>query len=318
MIIVTFNSSPFIEGCLFSILEQIGNMAHEVIIIDNNSRDETCAIIKEQFPQAILLEHPFNAGFASANNIALQRAKGEFVLLINPDIVWRRGKLERAIQFLKQHPEVGALGCRLTLGDGSWQKSHGHFPALIRELKEALYLPRLFPRSRWMRGVFAYEDSSKPRPVDWVSGAFYLSYRRLLDKAGFFDERYFMYYEDIDLSKRIRKKGKDIYYYPEVEMVHLQRWPSLIDFGESPYIYFGKFFGRNSAKTLRYILVLKSIIRVLIYLPLSIFSGKVIFREKLQSYYRSLKFHVFHAPRVIRGLNAIRERRSNQVSSCSP
>ncbi len=315
VIIVTFNSSPFIGRCLSSILEGVGDVPYELIIIDNNSTDETCTIIKDQFPQAIHLANTFNAGFARANNLAIQRARGEFVLFINPDIVWKRGRLERAIRFLKEHPEVGALGCRLSLADGSWQKSHGGFPTLMREFKEAFYLPRLFPRSRWMSGIFAYEESPKPKPVDWVSGAFFLCYRRVLDEVGSFDERYFLYYEDIDLSKRIREKGKDIYYYPEVEVVHLQRWPALIDFGESPYIYFDKFFGRKSARTLRYILIVKTIIRVLIFLPLSCLSRKAIFRDKGQSYYRTLKFHLVDARRIISGLDTTPEKRSNQVHS---
>lgn len=275
-------------------------MVHELIIVDNKSADQTVAIIENQFPQAILVANSRNAGFAGGNNVALRRARGDLVLLINPDTVWRRGKLADAIQFLKRHPDVGALGCRLTLGDGSWQKSHGHRPGLVRELKEALYLPRLFPRSRWMRGVFSYIDCAEPKSVDWISGAFFLSYRLLLDEVGFFDERYFMYYEDVDLSTKIQNTGKKIYYYPDVEITHLQRWPSLIDFGESPYIYFDKFFGRKSARILRYILLVKTIIRVLIFLPLSILSGESTFRDKFRSYCRSLKFHLFEAPGIIK------------------
>ena len=110
IIIVTFNSSPYIRDCLRSILDQVRDMNHELIIVDNDSKDETCEIIEREFPQVILIRNGFNAGFARANNLALQRAKGEFVLLINPDTIWERGDLKKAIGFLKEYPKIGGLG----------------------------------------------------------------------------------------------------------------------------------------------------------------------------------------------------------------
>ena len=309
IIVVTFNSSPFIKACLHSTLDQMKDIDYELIIVDNDSKDETYEIVKKEFSQAILIRNEPNVGFARANNLALRKAKGEFILLINPDTVWKRGEAKKAIQFMRGHPEIGALGCRLVLADGCWQKSHGNFPTLIRELKEALYLPRIFPRSQWMRGVFAYMDHLNPKPVDWVSCTFFLCHRKLMAEVGFFDERYFLYYEDIDLSKRIREKGKDIYYYPEIEIIHYQKWPSIIDFGESPYIYFNKHFGLHFAQILRYILLLKAFLRLLIFSPFVLFPGRVVLRDKFKSYYRTFKFHLFDASEIIRGLNTRGKRR---------
>jgi GT2 family glycosyltransferase len=300
IIIVTFNSSSLIEACLFSILDQVKDMGHELIIVDNDSKDGTREIIEKGFPQAILIRNDSNKGFAKANNLALQRAKGDFILLINPDVEWKRGELKEAIQFLKNHPEIWALGCRLVLEDGSWQKSFGHFPTLARELKEAFYLPRIFPRSQWMKGVYAYEDSLKPKPVDWVSCTFFLSQRKLIAEVGCFDERYFMYYEDIDLSKRIREKGMEIYYFPKIEVIHYQKGTSIIDYGESPYIYFNKFFGLYFAENLRYILLLKTFLRICIFFFLAFFPGRMVFRDKFKSNGRTFKFHLFEAPKVMR------------------
>ncbi len=302
MIIVTFNSSHFIEVCLQSILKQIKGMDYELIIIDNASKDKTCSLIEERFPEALLVRNHSNEGFAKANNLALQRAIGDFILLINPDTEWKKGELQEAIQFLIDHPEIEALGCRLILEDGSWQKSHGNFPTLIREIKEALYLPRIFPQSQWMRGVYVYQDNRDPVPVDWISGTFFLFKKEILTEVGTFDEHYFMYYEDIDLSKRIREKGKEIYYFPKIEIAHYQRVGSVIDYGESPYIYYNKFFGSNFAEILRYILLLKSFLRVWFFLSLSFFSKKVVFREKLRSNYNTFKYHLFEASRVLRSL----------------
>ncbi len=302
IVIVTFNSSSFIGRCLHSILERVKGMNYELIVVDNASKDKTCFLIEERFPEALLVRNNSNEGFAKANNLALRRARGDFILLINPDTEWKKGELQGAIQFLIDHPEIEALGCRLMLEDGSWQKSHGNFPTLIREIKEAFYLPKIFPQSQWMRGVYAYQDNREPIPVDWISGTFFLFRKGMLTEVKTFDEHYFMYYEDIDLSKRIREKGKEIYYFPEIEIAHYQRVGSVIDYGESPYIYYNKFFGFNFAEILRYILLLKYFLRVWIFLSLSFFSKEVVFREKLRSNYNTFKYHLFEAPGVLRSL----------------
>ena len=302
IIIVTYNSSRFIGACLRSLADQMGGLDHEILLVDNASSDETCRLIREEYPIVTLIENPSNVGFARANNLGLQKATGDFVLLINPDTVWKRGDVRRVIRFLRDHPEIGGLGCRLILQEGSWQKSHGYFPTLGRELKEALYLSRFFPEAEWARGMFIYKEKSGPRVVDWVSATFFLCPRKILLDIDGFDDRYFMYYEDIDLSKKIRERGKGIVYDPEVEIVHYQRVPSVYDFGESPYLYFEKHFGLSSAKTLRYVFLLKFFVRILIFGLLALFTGKEIFKEKRDINYRTLKFHLFEAGRILERL----------------
>jgi hypothetical protein len=119
-----------------------------------------------------------------------------------------------------------------------------------------------------------------------------------------------MYYEDIDLSKRIRERGKEVYYFPRIEIVHYQRWPPLIDFGESPYIYFNKHFGLYFTEMLRYILIFKTFLRFMIFLPVALIPGRTIFGTKLKSYYCTLKFHLCEAPRFIRSSSLGPESRS--------
>lgn len=302
VVVVTFNSSPFIRGCLHSILEQAEGIDHEVIIVDNASKDKTCPLIRLTFPQVVLIENQTNIGFAGANNIGLRRAKGDFILLINPDTCWKRGEIGKALQFLRDHPEAGGLGARLILKDGSWQKSHGNFPTLLRELKEALYLPRFFPGSKWFKGMFIYREKREPAAVDWVSCTFFLGRRNVMAEAGFFDERYFMYYEDIDLSKGIRERGKELYYYPGIEIVHFQGSPKVYDYGESPYLYFHKHFGLPFAKILRWVLALKSLLRAVIFSMLTFLTRQEVFREKRNLNGRSLRFHLFHAGHVLKEL----------------
>jgi hypothetical protein len=300
VLIVTYNSSPYIEACLRSFQEPLNGIDHEIIVVDNHSRDETCSLLKTRFPGVILIENTANRGFGAANNLGLQRARGEFVLLLNPDIAWKKGEIRKAFLFLRDHPEAGGLGCRLVFPDGAWQRSHGNFPTLRRETQEAFYLPRIFPGKRW--GVFLYREPKENIPVDWIAAAFFLAPKRLLLEVGGFDDRFFMYYEDIDLSRRIREKRKTLYYYPDLEVVHDQRLPELYDFGESPYLYFNKHFGLSFAEKIRYLLLMKTLLRMVIFAPLAFFTGKKGIRQRLAANYRTFKYHLLESPRVLKRL----------------
>ena len=301
VIIVTHNSAPFIEGCLSSISRQLKGLHHEIIVVDNDSSDNTPARVRQGFPEVFLMTNGSNLGFAAANNSGLRRAKGEFVLFINPDTEWKRGNIKEAIQFLRDHRETGAVGCRLVLGDGSWQKSCGHFPTLLRELREVFYLPRLFGEKPWSEGIFIYGEM-EAGPVDWASAAFLLIPNRVLSEVQGFDERYFMYYEDMDLSKKIRDSGREICFYPSIEITHHQGMPPVYDSGESPYLYFGKHFGPPSAKRLRYVLLLKALVRISVFVPLFLLTGQKIFGEKLETNYRTFKYHLWEAPALLNKL----------------
>ncbi len=301
IIIVTYNSSSHIDACLRSMMERMEGISYEVIVIDNASSDGTCRMIEQEFPDVILLQNSWNIGFARANNLGLSRARGEFILLMNPDTVWKKGNIKRGLQFLSDHPDVGGLGCRLILNEGCWQKSYGNFPTLSREMKEACYLSRFFTEWKCCQGMFIYKESTGTGPVDWVSCTFFLSSKEVLLGVGGLDERYFMYYEDIDLSKRVREKGRQIYYYPEIEILHHQRIPPIYDFGESPYVYFEKHYGSFSAHILRYVLLYKSALRIGIFGFLTL-SGRKIYRDKLKTNYRTFKYHLFEGPDVLRKL----------------
>jgi GT2 family glycosyltransferase len=163
-------------------------------------------------------------------------------------------------------------------------------------------LPRLFPRWGCCRGTFAYRERTGEGPVDWVAGAFCLARRDVLLEVGGFDERYFLYGEDIDLSKKIREKGKEIFYYPGIEITHYQRMPLIYDFGESPYLYFDKHFGPSYAEALRYVLLFKMLVRLMIFFPLASLTGKEAFREKLKTIYGTFRFHLLEAPGVLKKL----------------
>jgi GT2 family glycosyltransferase len=161
----------------------------------------------------MLLENSENHGFAKAVNMGLQRATGEFVLLLNPDAVIRSESFYPVIDFLRRNPNIGICGCKLLNGDGSLQYSTGSFPTLFSTLSR-MVLPRPMRK-------YCMWDYDKIRGCDWVTGAFMLIRRCLIKKLGYFDEKYFMYYEDVDYCLQAKRKGWEIYYYPGIIIRHL-------------------------------------------------------------------------------------------------
>lgn len=198
--------------CLDSVYQNLTNkISFEVICFDNNSEDETAKAIKEKFPQVILIENKENIGFARANNRCFEIARGGNILLLNNDAYLQDDSLLKMVRFLRSGTDVGCVGGKLIYPNGNLQISYGYFPTFlfnnffIRALLKKIKL--VFPGRR-------------PVKTDWISGAYFLIKKEVLDDVGFFDERFWMYYEEIDLCMRIRHAGYKIYYYPESVVVH--------------------------------------------------------------------------------------------------
>ena len=215
IIIVNFNTRELLKECLKSLIVngrwQMVNS--EVIVVDNASKDKSPAMIKKNFPKVKLIENRTNLGFAQANNQGIKKAKGEYLLLLNPDTRVEPGSLEKLIQFAQKHPEAGIVGAKLINPDGSVQPSVYHFPTLGRATREY-----------WLSQEGVYEKyapkSKKAIEVEAVTGAAMLIPRKTIEKVGLLDERYFMYFEDLDYCRRIRQAGLKVYYLPEAEIIH--------------------------------------------------------------------------------------------------
>jgi GT2 family glycosyltransferase len=222
VVIVNYNVKHFIEQCLFSVLKASENLSCEVFVVDNNSVDGSVTLIKEKFPQINLIVNKTNTGFSVANNQAIKLAKGEYVLLLNPDTVVQEDTFTKIIAFMDSHSDAGGLGVKMLDGQGNFApESKRGLPTPSVAFYKMFGLSRFFPKSkRFGKYHLSYLPENQINEIDVISGAFMLIRKTVLDKIGLLDESFFMYGEDIDLSYRIKKAGYKNYYFPETQIIH--------------------------------------------------------------------------------------------------
>ncbi|HNS46026.1 MAG TPA: glycosyltransferase [Bacteroidales bacterium] len=222
VVIVNYNVKYFLEQCLLSVRKAISDIEAEVFVVDNNSVDSSVQMVREKFPEVILIENDENKGFARANNQAISRSQGNYVLLLNPDTVVEDDTFSKIIAFMDEHREAGGLGVKMVDGKGKFlPESKRGLPTPSVAFYKIFGLSRLFPKSRrFGQYHLSYLDKEQVHQVDILSGACMLLRREVLDRIGLLDETFFMYGEDIDLSYRITKAGYRNYYYPKARIIH--------------------------------------------------------------------------------------------------
>jgi GT2 family glycosyltransferase len=220
IIIVSWQVRDDLRACLQS-LQQNAEVAPEIIVVDNASGDGTVEMVRAAFPEVQLLANDANHGFAAANNQGLQVARGQFVLLLNPDTLVPPGALAMLLDFGRQHPEAGVIGPRLLNSDGSLQPSCRKFPTVAAALFRHTLLGRLFPNAHWMREYLMCDwGHDAPREVDWVSGACMMISRRALEQVGLLDEGFYWGSEDVDYCFRLHQAGLKVLYTPQPAITH--------------------------------------------------------------------------------------------------
>ena len=224
VIIVNYNVKYFLEQCLCSVTKAVQNINAEIFVVDNNSTDNTRDFFLEKFTQANFIWNTENMGFSKANNIALQQAKGEYILFLNPDTIVPEDGFEKCISFFKSNPNAGALGVKMLDGSGNFLKeSKRSYPSPLTSLYKLSGLSRLFPHSKtFSKYHLGNLNKNENNEVDVLAGAFLMVPKKVLDVVGSFDESFFMYGEDIDLSYRIQQAGFKNFYFPEVQMLHFK------------------------------------------------------------------------------------------------
>ena len=222
IVIVNYNVKYFIEQCLHSVEKAITQIDAEVIVVDNNSVDGSCAMILKKFPDVNLIENKKNTGFSVANNQAIKIAKGEYVLLLNPDTVVEEDSFAKLLNFADSHPDAGGIGVKMIDGKGHFlPESKRALPTPEIAFYKMFGLSTLFPHSkRFARYHLGHLDKDKIHEVEVLSGAFMLLRKKVIDKIGMLDESFFMYGEDIDLSYRITQAGYKNYYFPVTTIIH--------------------------------------------------------------------------------------------------
>ncbi len=222
ILIVTYNSAKLIGRLLDHLAHELQGLAAEVIVIDNASRDSTAELVAQSYPWVKLIASKDNLGFAAGNNQAAKQASGRYMLLLNPDAIPHAGSLALGLRMLAETAEVGLAGGELIGADGSRQPSARMFPTLRDELFTLSGLAARYPQSP----LFARLDRRWANPdqeavVDWIPGAFVFIPTEVFRRLGGFDERFFMYYEEVDLCRRMQQAGLKILYWPQLKAMHI-------------------------------------------------------------------------------------------------
>jgi hypothetical protein len=230
VIVVSFNTRDVLRLCLQSILTECEQMpagfAAEILVVDNASIDGSMEMVEREFGATRfpvrILQSQINLGFAEANNVAMETARGHYLVLLNSDALFHSGALRLAIQHMDADTSVGVGGARLVGPDGEWQPSARAFPTIWHMFVVSSGLASRFPKSR----IFGAFDRTWASPdfqaeVDWVPGAFSIMRREALVKTGLFDPQFFLYSEEVDLCRRIKANGFHVLYWPDVVVTHL-------------------------------------------------------------------------------------------------
>ncbi len=261
ILIVNWNVRDLLRDCLRSIERGRGDLDIEVIVVDSASGDNSAAMVAAEFPWVTLLPQTDNVGFPRGNNIALTHARGDALLLLNPDTVILGDALPTLVAYLAAHPDVGAVGPQLLNPDGSVQSSRRRFPTLATGFLESTWLEGLAPGV--LRRYYALDlPDDATADVDWLTGACILVPRAVYERVGGLDEDYYMYSEELDWCRRIRAAGWRVVYLPAAQVVHHVGKSSEqavtarhINFQRAKLRYFRKYHGRAAAAALRLFLL---------------------------------------------------------------
>lgn len=232
IILLNYNTKEITLSCLKSILKNTKGVRYEVIIVDNNSSDGSQISLGKfcsQHKAFKLMKVSKNLGFAKGNNLALKKVKGDFVLLLNSDTIVSKNAIGNMFRWMKDHPKYGIATCKLLNKDGSIQGTGGYFPNLLRvfswmSIEDIPFVTKFIKPFHPLQSKSLFKDESvykKFQELDWVTGAFMMINREVIDKIGDIDEKYFMYTEDTDFCFRAKKAGWKVAYLPKWSITHL-------------------------------------------------------------------------------------------------
>lgn len=254
IIIVNYNTKQLTLNCLQSVYQSITDYSYEVILIDNNSRDDSVEAIQQHYPQVHLIANSENTGFSRANNQGMKVAQGRYILLLNSDTVVQPDTFDIMLRFMDEHPEVGVSGCKVVLPDGTLDKACKRgFPTPSATFYYVSRLTKLFPHNPHINAYHRGDlDEDEPSPIDCLVGAFMLVRREAIDQVGMLDETFFMYGEDIDWCYRIQQAGWINYYYPKTKITHYKKASSrnkpykiTYEFHRAIYVLYNKHFRKQ-------------------------------------------------------------------------
>lgn len=224
IVIVNYNVCDLLLNAVASVYVALEGISGEIIVVDNASSDGAIETLNRIYPEVITIPLDRNLGFGAANNIGIERSRGEYILLLNPDTVVQEGTLRTMLEFMREHPDAAFSGCKIILPNGSYDPvSKRGFPSPWSSFCRVFGLSRLFPKSKFFGGYnLTYMDANEVARIDALAGCFMFCRGDVLKRLGGFDTDFFMYGEDLDLCYRAKKMGGEIYYVPWTSIMHFK------------------------------------------------------------------------------------------------
>jgi N-acetylglucosaminyl-diphospho-decaprenol L-rhamnosyltransferase len=270
IIIVNWNTKGLLRDCLRSIYAHNESDFIEVTVVDNASRDGSEEMVVEEFPDVRMIQSGGNIGFARANNLAIKGTQSTFLLFLNPDTEIRDDSLRLMVEFLKSNPSVGAVGCKMRNADGKLQPLGLQWhPTPLTEMATILCLSERTINT--LKPILPYFNPENSGYLKKLYGGCLMVRKEVLEQVGYFDERFFMYAEDVDLCRRIEKSSWKLYYMNDAEIIHLGGGASSQTFNqfstltkcESLYKYMEKYYGRLGKHSYKAAVFLASNVRLI-------------------------------------------------------
>lgn len=298
-IIVNWNTRELLLQCVASVYQTASDISIEIIVVDNGSRDDSIKALREKFPQVHCIANSENRGFGAANNQGFGMMKGRYALLLNTDATLTPGALEILYKFMETRPDVGMACGQLLNPDGSKQNSHAAFPSMLSLMVNESLLKWLLP------GKFPskYHHYDQPLPVDSCVGACMIVRKIAMDQVGFFDERYFFFFEETDWARQFWEHGWKVFFVPQARVIHAQGQSAgtnvlaRILFYYSRYQYLRKWHPRQYPimKGIILLRLLNNVVfnAVAVLLTVGLSSAT---RFRCQRYYRLLTWHLSGCP----------------------
>lgn len=267
VIIVSYNTQDLLSTCLNSVFSNSKNVNIEVIVVDNNSSDRSVQFVKQEFPNVKVIQNSTNLGFAKANNLGIKAASGKYLLLLNSDTIILDDALTKMVNWMNNNSKAQVATCKLLNEDKSVQPTGGYFPTIKRIFFWQFFLDDIFPLLKAFHPKPSFY--SKERELDWITGAFFLIRKEVIDRIGVLDEDFFMYAEELEYCFRIKKAGLRIFYTPITNIIHLgfksgSKEKALIGEYESLKHYYTKHYPKYLVILARIILKLGALLRSVI------------------------------------------------------
>ena len=297
IIIINYNTKDLLNKCLNSIsigLEDTSILKYETIVVDNASIDDSSEMVRKKFSTVSVIQNSVNNGYAYAVNRGIKSAHGEYILLLNSDIILTHNCLFPMLNYLRNNERTGIVGPQLIYPNGNWQRSYGSIPSLGKIILDVFFISFMSGKIRNLLRKLGYKLNIKPKSVGYIDGASMLIRRELVQEIGYFDERFFFYAEDADFCFRAHKKKWDIVFIPQSQIIHIRGASSVkkeqisfsIQLAKANLQFIEKHYDRISLwiyKVLNYFCFLMRFIKNLVqYIFLFIFSKKERINQQLQ------------------------------------